>query len=456
MKDQILEMIRDKKTKELRAMLADNNPVDIALAIEELMSDDELAREELLRLYRILPKDMAADVFVEMDGATQEILIKAFNDKELKEVIDDLFMDDTVDLIEEMPANVVKRILKSIDADTRQTINQILNYPDDSAGTIMTIEYVDLKKYMTVSEAFARIKKTGVDKETIYTCYVTDKDRHLQGLVSVKDLLLADLGDVIGDIMQENVISVHTTDDREGVAMLFGKYDFMAMPVTDSENRLVGIVTFDDAMDVMQAEATEDIEKMAAITPTEKPYLRMSTFEIWKARIPWLLLLMVSATFTGLIIQSYESALSRMVVLTMFIPMLMDTAGNSGSQSSVTVIRGISLGEIEFSDWLSVIWKEIRVSVLCGLTLATAVFLKVLLLDVKGFSPGDLLIALTVSFTMCATIVLAKLVGCILPILSKKIGFDPAVMSAPFITTIVDAVSLIIYFQISTWILHVQ
>lgn len=450
MTDRILDLLKNKKNKELREIMEEENPVDIAAAIEELMDSDNIAKDELLLLYRILPKESAAEAFVEMGNETQEILIKSFSDHELKEVIDDMFLDDTVDIIEEMPANVVKRILRNVDADTRKSINQLLNYPEDSAGTIMTIEYIDLKKSMTVAEAFARIKKTGLDKETVYTCYVTDKNRKLLGLVSVKDLLLAEPEDVIGEIMQENVISVNTTDDKEQVAMMFGKYDFMALPVVDSERRLVGIVTFDDAIDVLQDEYTEDIEKMAAIMPTEKPYLKQNVFEIWKARIPWLLLLMVSATFTSIIISSYEHALAAQVVLTAFIPMLMDTGGNSGSQASVTIIRSLSLGQVEFSDWFTIMWKETRVAALCGATLAVAVFAKLLLLDGVGVA-----VAFVVSITMLTTVMVAKFVGCSLPILSKKIGVDPAVMSAPFITTIVDAISLIIYFRIATMFLDI-
>lgn len=446
----MLELLREKKMKSLRQLLENENPVDIAASIEELMDDENIANEELLILYRILPKETAAETFVEMSGETQEILIKGFSDKELKEVIDDMYLDDTVDIIEEMPANVVKRILRNVDPATRKSINQLLNYPEDSAGTIMNIEYVDLKRSMTVAEAFARIKKTGVDKETIYTCYVTDRNRKLLGLVSVKDLLLAEPDEVVGDIMEENVIAVNTFDDKEEVAMMFGKYDFMAMPVVDSENRLVGIITFDDAMDVMQEAYTEDIEKMAAITPTDKPYLKMSVWEIWKARIPWLMLLMVSATFTSMIIRSFEDALAAQVALTAFIPMLMDTAGNSGSQSSVTVIRGLSLSEIQFPDWLEVLWKEVRVSVFCGATLAVAVFIKVLLVD-----RVTVLVAAAVSATMLLTVIIAKVVGCLLPILSKKLGFDPAVMASPFITTIVDAISLLIYFQIARLLLGI-
>ncbi|MEG2634351.1 MAG: magnesium transporter [Oscillospiraceae bacterium] len=444
----ILELLKAKKKKELHELLSQENCADIAAEIETLLEDEEITREELLVLFRILPKDIASDTFVEMAVDTQEILIKGFNDKELREVLDDLFLDDTVDIIEEMPANVVKRILQSVDADTRKSINQLLNYPEDSAGSIMTIEYVDLKKTMTVEQSFARIRKTGVDKETIYTCYVTDKNRKLLGLVSVKDLLLAQYEDVIDDIMEENIISVNTCDDQEVVAQMFSKYDFIALPVVDSEGRLVGIITVDDAIDVMQEEFTEDIEKMNAIVPTDKPYLKMTTFELWKARIPWLLLLMVSATFTGMIISSFEVALAAQVALVAYIPMLMDTGGNSGSQSSVTVIRGLSLGEVEFSDWLKIIWKEARVAVVCGITLAAANFVKLMLFDRVG-----LMVSLAVNLTLILTVFVAKIVGCTLPMISKKMGFDPAVMSAPFITTIVDAISLLVYFTIAQAIL---
>ncbi len=446
----ILELLKEKRKKELRELLENENCADIAAEINEMVEDETITREELIVLFRILPKDIASDTFVEMSYEAQEILISGFDDSELKEVLDDLFLDDTVDIIEEMPANVVKRMLRNVDASTRKSINQLLNYPEDSAGSIMTIEYVDLKKSMTVKEAFSRIRRTGVDKETIYTCYVTDRNRKLLGLVSVKDLLLAQYEDVVGDIMEENVISVTTTDDQEMVTQMFGKYDFMALPVVDSEDRLVGIITVDDAIDVMQEEFTEDIEKMNAIMPTDKPYLKMSTFEIWKVRIPWLLLLMVSATFTGMIISSFENALAAQAALIAYIPMLMDTGGNSGSQASVTVIRGLSLGEIEYGDWFRVFWKEIRVSLLCGITLAAANFVKLLLLDRVG-----LMIALVVSLTLVCTIFFAKIVGCSLPILSKKLGFDPAVMSSPFITTIVDALSLIIYFQIAQLLLGI-
>ena len=444
----ILELLRERRIKDLRQRLSEENPVDIAAAIDELVDDEKLTREELLLLFRVTPKDIASDAFVEMEHDTQQLLITGFNDAELREVLNDLFLDDAVDIIEEMPAGVVKRMLKNVDAETRKSINQLLNYPEDSAGSIMTIEYVDLKKNITVEQAFARIRKTGVDKETIYTCYVTDRNRKLLGLVSVKDLLLASYEDEVGDIMEENVISVTTSDDQELVAQMFGKYDFIALPVVDSEQRLVGIITVDDVIDVLQEEFTEDIEKMAAITPTDKPYLRMSVFEIWKARIPWLLLLMVSATFTGLIITSFEQALAAQIALTAFIPMLMDTGGNSGSQASVTVIRALSLGDIEFSDIWEIIWKEIRVSVMCGVSLAAVAFAKLMLFDKVG-AP----VALVVTITLAFTVFIAKIVGCSLPLISKKLGFDPAVMSAPFITTIVDALSLLIYFQVASMLL---
>lgn len=449
MGEMILQLLRERRIKDLRQRLSEENPVDIAAAIDELVDDEKLTREELLLLFRVTPKDIASDAFVEMEHDTQQLLITGFNDTELREVLNDLFLDDAVDIIEEMPAGVVKRMLKNVDAETRKSINQLLNYPEDSAGSIMTIEYVDLKKNITVEQAFARIRKTGVDKETIYTCYVTDRNRKLLGLVSVKDLLLASYEDEVGDIMEENVISVTTSDDQELVAQMFGKYDFIALPVVDSEQRLVGIITVDDVIDVLQEEFTEDIEKMAAITPTDKPYLRMSVFEIWKARIPWLLLLMVSATFTGLIITSFEQALAAQIALTAFIPMLMDTGGNSGSQASVTVIRALSLGDVEFSDIWEIIWKEIRVSVMCGISLAAVAFAKLMLFDKVGVS-----VALVVTITLAFTVFLAKIVGCSLPLISKKLGFDPAVMSAPFITTIVDALSLLIYFQVASMLLN--
>ena len=402
-----------------------------------------------------MPK--SSEVFVHIEGDMREILIASFSDTELEQVLDELYLDDTVDIVEEMPASVVKRILKHAPAEMRDDINKILNYPKDSAGSIMTTEYVDLKKDLTVEDAFTRIRRTAVDKETIYTCYVRDDNRKLIGLVTVKELLLADYEDKISDIMETNVIYVRTTDDREEVANMFSKYDFLAMPVVDNERRLVGIVTFDDIMDVMQDEVTEDIEKMAAISPTDKPYTKMNPFELWKKRIPWLLLLMISATFTGMIITSFEEALSKFVILTSFIPMLMDTGGNSGSQASVTVIRSLSLNDIEFSDLPKVVWKEIRVAVLCGATLAAANFVKLLTVDkmILGNTEITASVAFVVCITLVATVLCAKVIGCSLPMLAQKIGFDPAVMASPFITTIVDAVSLVIYFRIATAMLHI-
>ena len=418
---------------------------------------DTAPEETLPLLYRILPKELAADVFVNMDSDAQEILIRAFSDTELKEVLDELYVDDAVDIIEEMPATVVKRILQHTDPNIRKSINEILKYPEDSAGSIMTIEYVDLKTYMTVDDAFTRIRRTGVDKETIYNCYVTDENRKLLGVVTAKKLLLSEKSEKIADIMETNIISTNTLADQEIVAEKFRKYDLLAMPVVDQENRLVGIITIDDAMDVLQDENTEDIEKMAAITPTDKPYLKMNVFEIWKKRFPWLLLLMVSATFTGKIITHFEDSLQSCVILTAFIPMLMDTGGNSGGQASATIIRALSLNEIDLNDIFKVIWKEIRVGVACGLTLAIVNFFKILLIDkmLLGTKGITFKVDLVISLTLFIEIIFAKIVGCTLPIFAKKLKFDPAVMSSPFITTIVDALSLLIYFGLSTAILHI-
>lgn len=445
----VLELLSSKQYAALHRYLDTLNPADIAETMEDLLSDERITTEDLARIFRLLPKELAADAFVEMDSDLQEALITAFSDKELREVIDDMFLDDTVDVIEEMPANVVKRILKNVSPEMRQSINEVLNYPEDSAGSIMTIEYVDLRPDMTVQEAFDHIRKTGVDKETIYTCYVVSAVRKLLGLVSVKDLLLANYGDKIRDVMETRVISVRTQDDQEEVANLFAKYDFTALPVVDRESRLVGIVTVDDAIEVMQEEATEDIEKMAAIMPSEHTYFKSGIQETWKQRIPWLLILMVSATFTGMIISSFEDALAAQVVLTAFIPMLMDTGGNSGSQSSVTIIRGMSLGDIEFSDLWRVVWKESRVALLCGVTLAAVNFAKILLVDrMLLHNPSVTIpVAAVVCLTLIATVFFAKLVGCTLPMVAKRLGFDPAVMASPLLTTIVDAVTLLIYFQ---------
>ena len=406
-------------------------------------------------MFRLLPKELAAEVFVELDSDEQEILIRSFSNTELKEVLDELYLDDTVDIVEEMPAIVVKRILQHSDPDTRKSINEILKYPDDSAGSIMTTEFVDLKETMTVEDALKRIRRTGPDKETINICYVIDDGRHLLGLLSIRTLLLSEEDDVIHDIMQTNIISVQTLDDQEAVARSLSKYGFLALPVVDQENRLVGIITVDDAMDVLQEEVTEDIEKMAAMLPSDKPYLKTGIFETFKARIPWLLLLMISATFTGQIISTFENALAAATILTAYIPMLMDTGGNCGSQASVSVIRGISLNEIEFSDLLQVIWKEIRVAVICGVALSAANFVKLMLVDRLLFHNQlvTIPVAAVICSTMVCTVLCAKLVGCTLPLLAKKIGFDPAVMASPFITTIVDAISLLIYFQFASAIL---
>lgn len=442
--EKILELLEEKRYPDIKSILCKMNSADIAALFEDL----NMVRIPLL--FRLLPKVLAAETFVEMEPNAQAMLIHGFSDNELKEVLDELYLDDAVDIVEEMPANVVKRILFNTDPDTRKMINEILKYPDDSAGSIMTIEYVSLRPSMSVEEAIKRIRRTGVDKETIYTCYVTDDNRVLLGTVSIKDLLLSEETELIKDIMDMNSISVHTMEDQEQVANKFNKYDLLAIPVVDDENRLVGIVTFDDAIDVMQDEATEDIKKMAAIIPSDKAYFRTTVFETWKARIPWLLLLMISATFTGMIITSFEDALAVQAVLTAFIPMLMDTGGNSGGQASVTIIRALSLGEVEFSDIFRVIWKEFRVALACGLTLSVCNFVKLLIIDRVSMS-----VALVICLTLIATVIIAKFIGCTLPILAKKIGFDPAVMASPFITTIVDAISLLIYFRIATIVLKI-
>ncbi len=447
-KEYAVQLLQEKKFAQLKKELQEMNPADIAYLVEEMDEVDEFGERELTLLYRILPKEMAADVFTYMDSAMQRVLINAFSDKELRDVIDELYIDDTVDIIEEMPANVVSRILKNTDADTRKQINQLLNYPKDSAGSVMTTEFVYLKKDSTVKEAFDQIRRIGLVKETVYTCYVTE-NRRLLGVVTVLDMLVADYETHIEDIMETNVISVNTHDDQETAAQMLSKYDLAAIPVVDGDNRLVGIVTFDDAMDVIRDEDTEDIEKMAAMLPSDRPYMKQSILQIWKQRIPWLILLMVSATFTGMILSKFEDALSVVPALTIFIPMLMDTGGNSGGQASVTIIRGLSLNEIHFRDIFKVMWKELRVGILCAATIAAVVFVKVIFIDQKGAS-----IAAVVAITIFFVIVIAKLVGCTLPMLAKKIGFDPAVMASPFITTIVDALSLLVYFAIASRILN--
>ena len=446
----LLKMLDEKKYASLRDILVTMNPSDVAGLF------DGLEEKQIPVMFRLLPKEQAAETFVEMEPEAQQLLIQGFSDNELREVLDELYVDDAADLVEEMPANVVRRILTQADPEMRSSINQILRYPENSAGALMTMEYVSLRLDMTVEESILRIRRQGVDKETIYTCYVLSADRTLQGIVTVKDLLLAESDDTeIQEIMTENVISVTTQDDQEEVAKMFSKYNFLALPVVDTEKRMVGIVTFDDAMDVMEEEATEDMEIMAAMTPSEKSYLKSTPFDLYKHRIPWLMLLMVSATFTGMIISSFESALALLPALTAFIPMLMDTGGNCGSQSSVTVIRALSLDELELSDVFTVLWKEVRTAVLCGISLAAVCFLKVLLVDrlLMHNESISLGVDLVICLALGVTVVMAKMVGCTLPLLAKRLGFDPAVMASPFITTIVDALSLLVYFLFAKTIL---
>ena len=448
--DQLEDLLENKQYAKLRELLSEMEAADIYALLEDM---DE--RQQSIA-FRLLPKELAAEVFVEMDGEVQEMLIRGFSDTELREVLGELYLDDTVDIIEEMPATVVKRILRQSDPESRRAINELLKYPEDSAGSIMTPEYVDLRAKMTAGEAFKRIRRIGYDRETIYICYVTDEQRHLLGLVSVRTLLLADEDDRIEDIMDDDVISVDTLTDQEEVANMLSRYDFLAIPVVDAENRLVGIVTVDDAIDVMEAETTEDIEKMAAILPSDKPYLRTNPVDTWKSRIPWLMILMLSATFTGMIISHFESALAACIILSSYIPMLSGTGGNSGTQASTAVIRALSLGEVEFSDLARVIWKEMRVGVLCGITLAAANFLKMLIFDhlIAGNPDVTFTVALVVSLTLIFVVFTAKFVGSMLPLLAKKLGFDPAVMASPFISTIVDALSLLIYFRLANLLLH--
>lgn len=447
MLETLKELVVKKKYVQFRKEIEEINEADVALLFEELA--EELPEEEILKIFRILPKDIAADVFAYFPIEMQQMVIVSITMHEATGIIENLYADDAVDLLEEMPANVVKRLLANASKQTRRDINHLLQYPENSAGGLMTVEFVDLKEHLTVEQAIRKIRREGIDKETINICYVLDKQRKLLGTVALRYLLLSEMDEVIGNIMHENVITINTLMDQEEVALLFKKYDFTSMPVVDSENRLVGIITVDDVVDIMEKEATEDIEMMAAITPTDKPYHKTGVFETYRKRIPWLLILMISATFTGKIIQYYESALGSYVILTSFIPMLMDTGGNAGGQASVTIIRGISLNEIQFRDLLKVIWKEIRVSLLVGVTLAVTNLIRLTVFDHVKFT-----IALVVCTTLISTVFFAKLVGCSLPLLAKKIGFDPAVMASPFITTIVDALSLFIYFQIATMVLH--
>ena len=442
-KEEIMELLENKRYSNLNKYMEQINSQDIPALFEELSSED------MVRLFRVLPKDEAADVFSYMDPDMQEKLINCLTDKELKNVLDELFMDDTVDLIEEMPSNVVKRILKSVSKDDRKTINELLKYPSDSAGSIMTTEFIDLKVNMTVEKAFEKIKKIGLDKETIYTCYVLDIRREVIGIITVKDLLLSDRDVLIKDIMETNVITVNTLDDKEEVAKQFDKYDVMALPVVDKENRLVGIITVDDAIDVLQEENTEDFELMAAMTPAEDSYFKTSVFSHAKNRILWLLILMLSSAITGAIITHYENAFAAIPILVSFIPMIMGTGGNCGSQSSTLIIRGMAIDEIGLKDFAKAIWKEVRVSLLVGIVLAVVNGIRIMI------QYNDFMLAIVLGLTLVCTVVLAKLLGCILPMIAKKLKLDPAIMASPLITTIVDTCSILIYFAIAVNIMNI-
>ena len=453
-REKLLELLKSRRLKSLQYELEDMNEFDIAEFLTELGEEDKL---KMASVFRLLSKEQGAEVFAELDAPEQEVIINSITDKELTEIVEDMYVDDAVDMMEELPANIVKRVMRAATPETRALINQYLKYPDNSAGSIMTAEFVDLKKYMNVRESIARIRRVGEDKETIYVCYVTNAHRRLEGVVTVKDLLLSDDEDVIENIMDTNVIFVRTTDDRSEAAERISDYDLLAIPVVDKEDRLVGIVTVDDVIDVLEEEATEDFELMAGISPSAKPYSRTGVVEMWKRRIPWLMFLMLSATFTSMIITHFEDALAKTAVLTGFIPMLMGTGGNSGSQSSTAVIRSLSIGDTEPSDILSVIWKEIRVAVLCGVCLACVNFVKMLVVDrmLLGNSDVTVIVALTVSITLVFVVIFAKAVGCTLPMAAEKIGIDPAVMASPLISTITDAVSLLIYFALATVMLHI-
>ena len=446
--DELFIMLEEHMIKELRLTLAEMNEFDISEFLGELWETDQT---RMGMVFRLLSKEIAADVFANLEVEEQETIINSITDTELGDIIEDLSVDDAVDMMEELPANVVKRVMRTADAETRALINKYLKYPENSAGSIMTAEYIDLKKYMSVREAIARIRRIGEDKETIYVCYVTSAKRRLEGVVTVKDLLLSDDDEILEDIMDTNVIYARTTDDQEDVSEQFSDYDLLAIPVVDKEGCLVGIVTVDDVIDVMEQEATEDIEKMAGITPSDRPYSRTSALEIWKNRIPWLMFLMLSATFTGMIMTHFEDALAAQVVLAAFIPMLMGTGGNSGSQASTAVIRSLSLGDVEPSDVLKVVWKELRVAFLCGVTLAVINFGKMYLVDrtLLGNVEVTFTVSAIVSLTIVFVVMFAKVVGSTLPIIAEKIGVDPAVMASPLISTITDAVSLMIYFNIA-------
>ena len=449
--ERLTDLLKDKKYAEVKLQMQDIPAPDLA----ELFSEIEERYHSIL--FRLLSKELAAETFVEMDSDLQESLILHFTDRELSDILDELYIDDTVDIIEEMPANVVKRILKNSDSEDREIINRILRYPKDSAGTVMTTEYVRFTRDMTVADALLHIRRVAIDKETIYTCYVTGKDKRLLGIVTAKDLLISDPDTPLSEIMDENVIAVHTHDDKEEVAMKLDKYGFLAIPVVDSESRLVGIVTVDDALGVIIEESEEDFAVMAAITPgDDTPYLKTDVFSIWKSRIPWLLILMLSSTLSSAILGSFEAALPAVLVL--FIPMIMGTGGNSGGQSSVTLTRSISLAEVEFSDIFRVIWKELRVGILCALTVGVATFAKVMLIDglLLGNATVTLQVSLTVALSLALTIILAKVIGASLPLLAKKVGLDPAVMASPLITTLVDAISLIVYLLVASSVLNIN
>ena len=441
---ELMAFIEEKRYNDLRATLSEQNEADIAALLEDL------PKEVQLKTFRLLPKDMAADVFAFLPTDVEQEIITSLTDSEATAIIDNLMADDAADLMEEMPANVVKRLLSHASPDTRRDINHLLKFPEDSAGSIMTVEFVDLRENLTVAEALDRIRKTGIDRETINNCYVLDSARRLTGMVALRTLILSDKEDLIRDIMEENVISVETMMDQEEVARMISKYDFSSIPVVDSEDRLVGIITVDDIIDIIEEEATEDIQKMAAILPSDDPYDRMSPVDLWKKRIGWLLLLMVSATFTGKIITSYESSLQAYIILTAFIPQLMDTGGNCGSQTSTTIIRALSLNEINFGDIARVVWKEFRTAIICGSTLAVANFIKLLIID-----RAEPMVALVVCLTMICAVICANLAGCMLPMIAKKFGFDPAVMASPMLTTIIDALTLSIYFQVAVHVLRI-
>lgn len=436
--EKLLQLIEEKQYRQLKEILLELNAVDIAAFMEELDS------ERTVIVFRMLPKDLAMDVFAELPVENQQHIINSITDQELTEIMEDLYVDDAVDMLEELPATVVRRVLKSTTPDTRKLINQFLNYPENSAGSIMTAEYVGLKRTMTVEECFAYIRAHAVDSETIYTCYVMDEQRRLDGVVTVKDLLMNPYETKVGDIMDTHVIKVTTTDDQEMAADTMNKYDLLSLPVVDSENRLVGIITVDDIMDVMEEEATEDFEKMAAMLPSEKPYLKTSVFQLAKNRIPWLLILMLSSTITGGILLKYENAFAAIPLLVSFVPMLMDTGGNCGSQSSTMIIRGMAVGEIEITDIFKVVWKEIRVGILVGAVLALVNFVRLMIQY-----PGNTMICVTVVLSIFFTVVAAKTIGCVLPIGAKALKLDPAIMASPMITTIVDAVSLMVYFDLA-------